>query len=47
LKIYFSDRGFAKITLGLCQHKRQYDKKEKIMKDEEKRKISRLRRAVR
>lgn len=47
LKIYFSDRGFAKVSLGLCQHKRQYDKKDKILKAEDQRKISRLRKAVR
>jgi SsrA-binding protein len=47
LKIYFSNRGFAKVTLGLCQHKRQYDKKEKLLKAEDKKKVSRLRKAVR
>jgi SsrA-binding protein len=47
LKIYFNDRGFAKVTLGLCQHKRQYDKKEKMLKEEDRQKISRLRKAVR
>jgi SsrA-binding protein len=47
LKIYFNDRGFAKVSLGLCQHKRQYDKKEKLLKEEDKKKVSRLRKAVR
>lgn len=47
LKIYFNDRGFAKVSLGLCQHKRQYDKKEKLLKAEDKMKVSRLRKAVR
>lgn len=47
LKIYFNDRGFAKVTIGLCRHKRQYDKKEKILKAEDQRKLSRLRKAVR
>ena len=30
LKIYFNDRGFVKITIGVCRRKRLYDKKEKI-----------------
>lgn len=47
LKIYFSDRGFAKVTIGLCRHKRQYDKKEKILKAEDQRKLSRLRKEAR
>ncbi len=47
LKIYFNERGFAKVTIGLCRHKRQYDKKEKILKAEDQRKLSRLRKAVR
>jgi SsrA-binding protein len=28
--MYFSDRGYAKIELGLCRGKRQYDKREAI-----------------
>ena len=30
LKIYFTDRGHAKVQLGLCRGKRQYDKREAI-----------------
>lgn len=34
LKMYFSDRGFAKIEIGLCRGKRQYDKREVIAERE-------------
>ena len=30
LRIYFNDRGFAKIELGLARGKKQYDKRDKI-----------------
>lgn len=30
LKIYFNDRGYAKIELGLCKGKKLYDKREDI-----------------
>ncbi len=30
LKIYFNSRGYAKVELGLCRGKRQYDKRETI-----------------
>ena len=30
LKMYFNERGIAKIELGLCHGKRQYDKREAI-----------------
>jgi len=47
LKIYFNDRGYAKVTIGACQRKRMYDKKEKILKREIKRKIDKIKRAAR
>jgi SsrA-binding protein len=47
LKIYFNDRGFAKVTVGVCRRKRMYDKKEKILKEEMKRKVDRIKKAVR
>lgn len=34
LKVYFNDRGFAKIELGLCKGKKHYDKREDIKKRE-------------
>lgn len=34
LKLYFNDRGFAKVQLGLCRGKRQYDKREAIAERE-------------
>jgi SsrA-binding protein len=47
LKIYFSDSGYAKVTLGVCQRKRQYDKKEKILQKEVERKVDRVKKAMR
>ena len=41
LKIYFNDRGFAKVLLGLCRGKRLHDRREAIRKREEKREIQR------
>ena len=34
LKIYFNDRGFAKIELGICKGKKLYDKRDDIKKRE-------------
>jgi SsrA-binding protein len=34
LKIYFNDRGFAKIELGLCKGKKLYDKRENVKRRE-------------
>lgn len=42
LKIYFNDRGFAKITIGVCRHKRLFDKKEKILREEAKKDLKRI-----
>jgi len=47
LKIYFSDSGFAKVTIGVCQRKRLYDKKEKILKKEVEREVDRAKKAMR
>ena len=41
LKIYFNDRGFAKVLLGLCRGKRLHDRREAIRKREENREIQR------
>ena len=34
LKIYFNERGFAKIELGLCKGKKLYDKREAVKRRE-------------
>jgi len=34
LKIYFNDRGFAKIELALCKGKKLYDKRENVKRRE-------------
>ena len=47
LKVYFSDSGYAKVTIGVCQRKRMYDKKEKILKQEVERKVDRAKKAMR
>ncbi len=47
LKIYFTGRGYAKMEIGVCRRKRLYDKKEKILKREEERKIAKARKATR
>jgi SsrA-binding protein len=47
LKIYFTDRGYAKMEIGVCRRKRLYDKKEKILRKEEERKIAKARKIAR
>jgi SsrA-binding protein len=47
LKIYFTERGYAKMEIGVCRRKRLYDKKEKILKKEEERKIAKFRKIAR
>lgn len=41
LRIYFSDRGFAKIELALATGKRQYDKREKLKQRQQKSDVDR------
>jgi len=41
LRIYFSDRGFAKIELALARGKRQYDKRKAIAERDQRRDIDR------
>tara|TARA_B100000315_G_scaffold206835_1_gene201396 strand:- start:578 stop:1111 length:534 start_codon:yes stop_codon:yes gene_type:complete len=41
LKIYFTDRGLAKLQLALARGKRQYDRREDIKKREDTREIAR------
>lgn len=47
LKVYFTERGYAKVEIGVCRRKRLYDKKEKILKKEEERKIAKFRKIAR
>jgi SsrA-binding protein len=47
LKIYFNDRGYAKLEVAVCRRKRLYDKKEKILKKEEEKKIAKARKIAR
>ncbi len=41
LRIYFNERGIAKVELGVCRGKRQYDKREAIKKRDQAREMSR------
>jgi SsrA-binding protein len=47
LKVYFNDHGFAKVTIGICRRRRQYDKKDKILKKELDRKVASAKRIAR
>lgn len=42
LKVYFSDRGHAKVELGIARGKRQFDKRDKIQEREQKRDLDRI-----
>ncbi|MEO0095855.1 MAG: SsrA-binding protein SmpB [candidate division WOR-3 bacterium] len=42
LKIYFNERGYAKVTIGVCKRRRLYDKKEKILREEAKKDLKRI-----
>ena len=44
LRVYFNERGYAKIELGLCRGKRQYDKREAIAERDMQREAERERR---
>ena len=41
LRIYFNSRGLAKVEVALARGKRQYDKRDKLMKDQQKRDVAR------
>ena len=41
LRVYFNQRGLAKIELGLATGKRQYDKRQKIQDKDQKRQVQR------
>ncbi len=42
LKIYFNERGIAKVSIGVCRRKRIFDKKEKILKEESKKELKKI-----
>ncbi|MDP2927418.1 MAG: SsrA-binding protein SmpB [Candidatus Omnitrophota bacterium] len=42
LKIYFNDRGFAKIELALCKGKKLYDKRESVKRRETDKQLRRI-----
>lgn len=44
LRVYFNQRGYAKVELGLCRGKRQYDKREAIAERDAQREAERTRR---
>ncbi|MBN8689867.1 MAG: SsrA-binding protein SmpB [Armatimonadetes bacterium] len=44
LKVYFNDRGRAKLLLGLCRGKKDYDKRTAIAERETKRETARVQR---
>ena len=41
IKVYFNDRGIAKVELALAKGKRQFDKREKIKERQQKKDIAR------
>jgi len=44
LRVYFNERGYAKMELGLCRGKRQYDKRQTIAERDIERETERTRR---
>ncbi|MCD6351540.1 MAG: SsrA-binding protein SmpB [Armatimonadetes bacterium] len=42
LRVYFNERGYAKVEIGLARGKRQYDKREAIAEREYERRVQRL-----
>lgn len=47
LKIYFTEKGYAKMQIGVCRRRRLYDKKDKILRKEEEKKIAKARKVMR
>jgi SsrA-binding protein len=41
LKVYFNERGIAKVLLGLCRGRKLHDKREKLRKEDQHRDIQR------
>ncbi|MBZ0263374.1 SsrA-binding protein SmpB [bacterium] len=46
LKMYFNDRGYVKVELGLARGKREYDKRQTISKREADREMKRARKEI-
>ena len=46
LKIYFNDRGIAKVTIGLARGRREYDKKEKILREQLRRELRKTKQLI-
>jgi SsrA-binding protein len=46
LKVYFNDRGYAKVQIALARGKRQYDKRRTIAEREEKRRMDRIKKEI-
>lgn len=44
LRLFINEKGFAKLEIGLCQGKHEYDKRQSIKEREAKREINNLRR---
>jgi len=47
LKLFFSERGWAKVELGLAEGKRKYDKRQALREREERREMERLQKRYR
>lgn len=47
LKIYFNDRGLAKVTIGLARGRKAYDKKDKILRKELQRQLRKTKQLAR
>ncbi len=47
LKIYFNDKGIAKITIGICRRKKLFDKKRRILQKEAARDLGQIKKGVR
>jgi SsrA-binding protein len=45
LKVYFTERGIAKVVIGLCRGKKMHDKRETLKKSDAKRDIARAMRS--
>ncbi len=41
LKVYFNERGIAKVLLGLCRGRKLHDKREKLRKEDQRRDMER------
>ncbi len=45
-KVYFNERGFAKIEIALCKYKKLYDRREEIKKRELEKELIRIRKGM-